>query len=69
MPSPTDLFLSLLIGSIASAYLVYGRRQSSPPALLSGIGLLVLPFLVSAPLPLILLTLLLMALPFLLHRR
>jgi hypothetical protein len=48
---------------------VYGRRQSYPPALLSGIGLLVLPFLVSAPALLISLTLLLMALPLLLHRR
>lgn len=69
MPTPSDLFLSLLIGSLASAYLVYGRRQSSPPALLSGFGLLVLPFLVSAPALLILLTLLLMVLPLLLHRR
>jgi hypothetical protein len=69
VPSTTELLLSLLISSIASGYLVYGRRQSSPPALLSGFALLVLPFLVSAPLLRIGLTLLLMALPILLSRR
>ena len=69
MPSPTDLFLSLLIGSIASAYLVYGRRQANPPAFLCGFGLLVLPFLVPDRGAQIALSLLLMGLPFLLRRR
>lgn len=69
VPTPTDLFLSLLISSIASGYLIYGRRQSSPPALLSGIGLLVLPFVVPSGVALVALALLLMALPFLLGRR
>jgi len=69
VPTPTDLFLSLLISSIASGYLLYGRRQSSPPALLSGLGLLVLPFLVPSGTALIALSLLLMALPFALARR
>lgn len=68
MPSAGSLFLSLLVSSIASGYLVYGRRQSSPPALISGLALLVLAFLVSAPGPLLGLTVLLMALPFLLSR-
>lgn len=69
MPTPTDLFLSLLIGSIASGYMLYGRRQSSPTALLCGLALMVLPFLVPTGLPLLALALLLMALPFLLNRR
>lgn len=69
VPSPTDLFLSLLISSIATGYLLYGRRQSSPPALLSGIALLVLPFLVSSGPTLVVLSLPLMALPFVLGRR
>lgn len=69
MPTPTELFLSLLVSAIASGYLLYGRRQSSPPALLCGIVLLVLPYLVPAGPALVMLALLLMALPFLLGRR
>ncbi len=69
MPSPGDLFLSLLIGAIASGYLLYGRRQSSPPALLCGIGLMALPMVVPAGGAQVGLALLLMALPFLLARR
>lgn len=69
MPTPTELFWSLLIGSIASGYLLYGRRQSSPPALLCGIALLLLPFLIPTGPTQVVLTLLLMALPFLLARR
>lgn len=69
MPTPTDLFLSLLIGSIASGYMLYGRRQSSPPALFCGIALMVLPFVVPSGAPLFGLALLLMLLPLLLGRR
>lgn len=69
MPSPTDLILSLLIGLIASAYMLYGRRQSSPVVLLSGLALMVLPFLVPSGLPLVALASLLMLLPWLLGRR
>lgn len=69
VPSPRDLFLSLLISSIASGYLLYGRRQSSPTALFCGIALLLLPFLVPAGLVQVLVALLLMALPLLLGRR
>jgi len=69
MPTPLDLLVSLLIGSIASGYLLYARRQSSPVALFSGLGLMLLPFLVPTGLPLIALALALMALPLLLNRR
>lgn len=69
MPTPTELFLSLLISAIASGYLLYGRRQSSPTALLCGIGLLVLPYLIPAGPALVMLALLLMVLPFVLGRR
>jgi len=69
MPTPGELFLSLVIGAIASGYLVYGRRQSSPPALLCGIALMVVPFLVPAGVAQVGLALLLMVIPFLLARR
>lgn len=68
MPTPGELFVSLLLGAIASGYLVYGRRQSSPPALVCGIVLLTLPFLVPVGLAQVGLALLLMALPVLLGR-
>lgn len=68
MPTPGELFVSLLLGAIASGYLVYGRRQSSPPALVCGIALLTLPFLVPVGLAQVGLALLLMALPVLLGR-
>lgn len=61
--------VSLLIGSIASGYLLYGRRQSSPVALISGLGLMLLPLVVPTGLPMAGLALALMALPLLLNRR
>lgn len=58
-----------MIRSIAGGVLLYGRRQFSPPALVRGIALLLLPCLVPAGLAQVLLALLLMALPRLWSRR
>jgi len=69
VPTPLDLMVSLLIGSIASGDVLYGRRQSSPVALISGLGLMLLPLLVPTGLPMVGLALALMALPLLLNRR
>jgi hypothetical protein len=67
MPSPTVLLLNVLLGSIGAGYMVYGRRNSHLLATLSGLLLMVVPALISAPLPLLLAGMAVMALPFLLR--
>lgn len=69
MLTPADLFLSLVISSIAAGYLLYGRRQGNGAALISGVALLLLPYLVGGSAARILLSAVLMALPWLLRQR
>jgi len=61
----TTLFLGLIFGSIGMGYLIYGRKQKHGIALLSGVALCVLPYLVSDMLFITLLGAGFMALPFL----
>ena len=61
----TTLFLGLIFGSIGMGYLIYGRKQQHGIALLSGVALCVLPYLVSDLLFLTLIGVGFMALPFL----
>jgi hypothetical protein len=68
LPSPTDLFFGLLISAIGSAYLVYGRRESHPTALICGLCLLIFPTIVSDMTARLLLTVLLMGIPWLAGR-
>ncbi len=63
--NPTTLFLGLIFGSIGMGYLIYGRKQKHGIALLSGVALCVLPYLVSDILFITLLGVGIMALPFL----
>jgi len=67
MPSVSTgyLVLNLVLGSFGAGYLLYGRKNSNMLALFSGLLLMVVPALISAPLPLFLTGLLLLALPFL----
>jgi hypothetical protein len=67
MPSPTVLMLNVLLGSIGAGYMVYGRRNNHLLATLCGLLLMVVPALISAPLPLVLAGMAVMALPFLLR--
>ena len=67
MPSTTVLLLNVLLGSIGAGYMVYGRRNSHLLASLCGLLLMVGPFLISAPLPLVVAGIAVMALPFLLR--
>jgi hypothetical protein len=67
MPSPALLFLNLFLGSCGAAYMLYGRRNEHRLATLCGLVLMVAPALISNPLPLLLGSLLVMALPFLLR--
>jgi len=45
--STTTLFLGLIFGSIGMGYFIYGRKQKRGIALISGVALCVLPYLVS----------------------
>ena len=61
----TTLFLGLIFGSIGMGYLIYGRKQKHGIALLSGVALCVLPYLVSNILFITLMGVGIMVLPFL----
>ncbi len=67
MPSTSVLLLNVLLGSIGAGYMVYGRRNHHLQATLCGLLLMVVPSLISAPLPLLLAGTALMAVPFLLR--
>ncbi len=60
----TTLFLGLIFGSVGMGYLIYGRKQKHGIALLSGVALCVLPYLVSDLLFLTLIGVGVLALPF-----
>ncbi|MHB1567042.1 MAG: hypothetical protein ACYCXG_10060 [Acidiferrobacter sp.] len=59
-----DLILGLVLGTIGTAYFVYGRKQQNIVALASGIGLMVFPMMVSGTVWLLSGGLAFMALPF-----
>jgi len=61
----TTLFLGLIFGSIGMGYLIYGRKQKHGIALISGVALCALPYLVSDVLFITLMGVGVMALPFL----
>ena len=65
MPTPTYLFLNLLLGAFGAGYMLYGRRNGHFLATLCGLVLMVGPALISAPVPLLLGGLVVMAVPFL----
>ncbi|WP_024871847.1 hypothetical protein [Tolumonas lignilytica] len=44
---PLLLFANIVIGAIGTGYFIYGKRQSHMLALLAGIGLIGLTFLVN----------------------
>jgi predicted cobalt transporter CbtA len=67
MPSTTVLLLNVLLGSIGAGYMVYGRRNNHLLATICGLLLLVVPSLISAPLPLVLAGMAVMTLPFLMR--
>jgi hypothetical protein len=48
--STGTLFASLIWGSIGVGYWIYGKKQQSAPALIGGIALTIISFLISDPL-------------------
>ena len=64
----TTLFLGLIFGSVGMGYLIYGRKQKHGIALISGVALCALPYLVSDILFITLIGVGVMAAPFLFKR-
>lgn len=60
----TQLFLGLIFGSVGMGFFVYGKKQGKFMALVSGITLCVIPYVVSNNILLTVLGILLVALPF-----
>lgn len=67
MPSSGYLIVNLLLGSCGAGYLLYGRRNANLTATICGLLLMVVPMLISATLPLLLVGAVLLAVPFLLR--
>lgn len=59
----TSLLVGVLVSSIGAGYLLYGRRQEHPVALLCGLGLTLLPWFLTNPWWLLLASAALMAVP------
>jgi hypothetical protein len=62
--STSTLLIYIFFGSVALSYMMYGKSQRKAIALLSGIGLAALPYFSLDLWLMILLSLLMMALPF-----
>jgi len=60
----TSLLWGLLFGSIGMIYFVYGRKQGRPVPLISGIALMVFPYVVSNSIAIVLIGILLMVVPY-----
>ena len=58
-----QLVWGVLFGAIGAGYLVYARRQRNVPALLAGIALIVLPYLVTNTVALVVISLALIGVP------
>jgi hypothetical protein len=64
----SELLWGLLFGSIGFGYALYGRRQRHLVALLAGLALIGLPYVVESTWPMLAVGSLLLALPFVLRR-
>jgi len=62
-----SLLGGLVFGSIGTGYFLYGKNQQHIVALLSGVALCVIPYVATTALLMIPLSVVFMALPFVLH--
>ena len=60
----TTLFAGVIFGAIGMGYIVYGRKQKNPIALVSGLVLCTLPYLLPNIVILILVNIVFVILPF-----
>ena len=61
----STLMWGVILGSLGMGFFVYGKRQGALIPLLSGMGLMVSPYVISNPYILVPISALLVALPFL----
>jgi hypothetical protein len=66
MMNASTLFWGIVFGSIGLAFFVYGKKQKAIVPLFSGIGLMVVPYIISNMYFLVLSGIVLTALPFIL---
>jgi len=59
------VLINILLGAVGLGYVTYGKQQKRAIALLSGLGLLVLPYFISTTYVLILVSIVMIILPFL----
>jgi len=67
MPTPSVLFWGIILGSIGMGYFVYGKKQGTFLPLLCGLGLMVLPYVFTNLSLLLVVSLVLVVLPFVLR--
>ena len=60
----TSLFIGLMTGSIGFGYLMYGRKKKAVVPLVAGLLMCVMPYIVSDNLFVVLVSLVLMVIPF-----
>jgi hypothetical protein len=68
MNSTSTLMWGMIFGSIGLGFFIYGKKQKSIIPLISGIVLMVVPYLISNIYALILLGIVLVALPYFIRR-
>ena len=68
MNSTPTLMWGMIFGSIGLGFFIYGKKQKSIIPLISGIVLMVVPYLISNIYALILLGIVLVALPYFIRR-
>ncbi len=66
--NPATLMWGVIFGSIGIGFIVYGKKQGAFVPLVSGIGLIVCPYLLSGTLLLVSVCTVLVALPFFIKR-
>jgi hypothetical protein len=69
MFSSTNIFIGIVTGAFGLAYFIYGKKRTELLFLVSGIALMVYPYMVSNVILSILIGLALLALPFLMRSK
>ena len=67
MDMGTKLMVSVLASAIGMGYIVYGRKQMKPSALIAGIALCIYPYFIPGLLLNLLIGLAIMAVPFFIY--